>query len=86
MGFELTFNTTGAQNVPAHAMSEGTLLVLGLLALLYSPDSPQTILLDDIEQGLHPLAQRELMQALKKFAAEHDRQIILTSHSPYIVD
>lgn len=86
MGHEIIFDTTNAKELPAQAMSDGTLLVLGLLTLLYSPSAPQLILLDDIEAGLHPLAQRQLMQTLKDFAEKHDRQIILTSHSPYIID
>ncbi|HEX4947322.1 MAG TPA: AAA family ATPase [Blastocatellia bacterium] len=91
-GQELFFNTTSADSLPAFAMSDGTLLVLGLLTLLYSPNTsdpfaaPKLILLDDIEAGLHPLAQRQLMQMLKDFAEKHNRQIILTSHSPYIID
>jgi AAA15 family ATPase/GTPase len=85
-GEELIFDTTSADGVPASEMSDGTLLALGLLTLLWSPSSPQLILLDDIETGLHPLAQRQLMQVLKDFAEKHDRQIILTSHSPYIID
>lgn len=90
-GQELLFETINHKSLPAYAMSDGTLLVLGLLTLLYTPKSPNKIasdiiLLDDIEAGLHPLAQRQLMQTLKDFAEKHDRQIILTSHSPYIVD
>lgn len=68
-------------------MSDGTLHTLGLLTLLYgSEESAELFLLDDIEQGLHPLAQRRLVNMLKEFAEKHHRQIILTSHSPYIVD
>jgi predicted ATPase len=85
-GYELIFDTLSAHSVPAYAMSEGTLLVLGLLTMLQEPSAPQVFLLDDIEQGLHPLAQRELMGTLKEFAKKQGRQIILTSHSPYIVD
>lgn len=86
VGHELIFDTISGSSLSAHTMSEGTLLVLGLLAFIYSPASPRLILLDDIEQGLHPLAQRRLINALKRFADEHDRQILLTTHSPYIVD
>jgi predicted ATPase len=85
-GHELIFDTIGAHGVPAHAMSEGTLLAYGLLTMLYSPSNTQLFLLDDIEQGLHPLAQRRLINTLKEFAKEQDRQILLTTHSPYIVD
>jgi len=86
IGDELVFDTTSAKEVAAHAMSEGTLLVLGILTLIHGPNSPSLILLDDIEQGLHPLAQRRLMTTLKAFTETYDKQILLTSHSPYIVD
>lgn len=69
-GHELIFDTIGADGVPAHAMSEGTLLAYGLLTMLYSPSNFQLFLLDDIEQGLHPLAQRRLINTLKEFAKE----------------
>lgn len=82
---ELIFDTQSGDGLPASLASEGTLVTLALLTLLHTSDA-SIFLLDDVEQSLHPLAQRELMQALKKFAAEHNRQIILTSHSPYIVD
>jgi len=85
-GHELIFDTIGADGVPAHAMSEGTLLAYGLLTMLYSPSNFQLFLLDDIEQGLHPLAQRRLINTLKEFAKERNQQILLTTHSPYIVD
>jgi ABC-type Mn2+/Zn2+ transport system ATPase subunit len=86
-GQELIFDTTGSEEISAQAMSEGTLLTLGLLTLLYSsPESTKLFLLDDVEQGLHPLAQRRLMNLLKEFAERHDCQILLTTHSPYIVD
>ncbi len=86
-GSELIFKTASGNEIPAQEMSEGTLLTVGLLTLLHSsaPDV-RLFLLDDVEQGLHPLAQRKLMQILKEFAQQHDRQIILTTHSPYIVD
>jgi predicted ATPase len=86
-GDELIFDTISTAQIPAREMSEGTLLTLGLLSLLYcSPTTAQLFLLDDIEAGLHPLAQRQLMQTLKEFAEKQNRQIILTSHSPYIID
>ncbi len=87
MGHELVFDMTGAQEIPASSVSEGTLLALALLTLLWSPDCPNLVLLDDIEQGLHPKAQRELIGQLRKILEQRpELQIVLTSHSPYIVD
>ena len=86
VGHEIIFDTQTIKGLPAYAMSDGTLLALGLLTLLWSSPDAHLILLDDVEAGLHPLAQRQLMQVLNDFAKKHDRQIILTSHSPYIID
>jgi AAA15 family ATPase/GTPase len=85
-GYELIFDMISGEKIPAKYMSEGTMLTLGLLTALTMNPQCKTFFIDDVEAGLHPLAQRKLMQVLKDFAEKHDRQIILTSHSPYIVD
>jgi ABC-type branched-subunit amino acid transport system ATPase component len=86
IGDELVFDTVSAKGIPAHAMSEGSLFTLGLLTILQDPNTPRVFLLDDVEQGLHPLAQRKLIQTLVKFAESNEQQLILTSHSGYIID
>lgn len=85
-GHEVFFDMLSGKDIPARAASDGTLLTLGILTLLHHPQSAHLILIDDIEAGLHPLAQRQLMQMLKDFAEKRNRQIIVTSHSPYIID
>jgi hypothetical protein len=87
MGDELLFDFSGADKVPAHAASEGTLMALGLITVLYSPSRPRIILLDDLEQGLHPRAQQELIAVIKESIHMHPGlQIVATSHSPYLID
>lgn len=44
------------------------------------------ILIDEIESSLHPRAQRRLMRDLAAAARERECQIILTTHSPYILE
>lgn len=86
-GHEMLLDTEGVWGVPSQVVSDGTLLTIGLLTILASPTCPDLILLDDVEQGLHPRAQRELVGALKQFLEERpDLQIVLTTHSPYVVD
>lgn len=82
---ELIFDTKSGDGLPASLVSEGTLVALALLTLLHTSDA-SLFLLDDVEQGLHPLAQRQLIKTLKEFAEKHDKQILLTSHSGYIID
>ena len=44
------------------------------------------ILIDEIEAGLHPFTQQQLMLELQRIALRNDLQIIVTSHSPVILD
>ncbi|MTJ51159.1 AAA family ATPase [Dolichospermum sp. UHCC 0259] len=86
-GQEIVLDMNTGERIPAHAISEGTMLTLGLLTVLMNPNQPNLVLLDDVEQGLHPKAQRELMTVFKEIIAENPNlQIIFTTHSPYIID
>ncbi|MBD2628019.1 AAA family ATPase [Trichormus variabilis] len=86
-GQEVILDMNTGERIPAHAISEGTMLTLGLLTVLMNPNQPNLVLLDDVEQGLHPKAQRELMTVFKEIIAENPNlQIIFTTHSPYIID
>lgn len=44
------------------------------------------VLVDEIETSLHPRAQRRLIRDLAKIARINELQIILTTHSPYVLD
>ena len=86
-GAELRFDFVGAADIPAHAVSEGTLIALGVLTAAHQDGERRLILLDDIERALHPRAQRELIRMLRQIIADNPQlQIIATSHSPYLVD
>jgi predicted ATPase len=86
-GQEVILNMNTGERIPAHAISEGTILTLGLLTVLMNPNQPNLVLLDDVEQGLHPKAQRELMTVFKEIIEDNQNlQIIFSTHSPYIID
>lgn len=82
--FELEFDGLGW--IPANHLSEGTLLSLGLLtALQWRP--PSILLLDDLDKGLHPVAQRNLIQQLRNILdTQPGLQVLATSHSPFVLD
>jgi len=44
------------------------------------------VLIDEIESSLHPRAQRRLMRDLATVARDRECQIILSTHSPYILE
>lgn len=85
--FEIAMDFRGTSKVPAAAISEGTLIALALLTYLYEPDPPTLLLIDDIDRGLHPGAQRELIAILRRLLDRRpELQIVATTHSPYIVE
>lgn len=68
----------------AHQLSDGSLRFICLAALLMQPEPPQTILIDEPELGLHPLAINKLCAMLKK--ASSKSQIIVSTQSTNVVD
>jgi hypothetical protein len=71
----------------AQNMSDGTLRALGVLTALFqrNPDHAPTLIgIEEPETALHPAASRALREALNR-AAKHT-QIIVTSHSPDLMD
>lgn len=85
-------NTTGAKHqwrFLANNMSDGTLRVLGILVALFqgNHDSKKRVLLVGIEKpeiALHPAAAGVLLDGLRDAADK--TQIIITSHSPDLLD
>jgi predicted ATPase len=83
--FEVEIDDVGS--IPGDLLSEGTLVSLGLLAVLHQADCPSLILFDDIDKGLHPDAQAKLIASLRRLLARRpELQILCTSHSPYLLD
>lgn len=71
-------------SVPALFMSDGQLRFLGLLILLLLPETPNLILLDEPEIGMHPKMIDVFAEVLKE-ASTHT-QIIVSTHSPQLID
>ena len=44
------------------------------------------ILIDEIEAGLHPWTQQQLMLELQRIALRNDLQVVVTTHSPVVLD
>lgn len=83
IGHEILLDFRHAKGVPAKHVSEGTLLLLGLLTVVHTGDV-SVLLLDDVDRALHPRAQQQLVGYLRKLG-EQGIQVIATSHSPYLV-
>lgn len=72
---------------PAQNMSDGTLRALGVLTALFQSNkdhAPTLIGIEEPETALHPAASAALREALTK--AAETTQVIVTSHSPELLD
>ncbi|MFI6575796.1 AAA family ATPase [Nocardiopsis sp. NPDC050513] len=86
---EFTQEVPGARDpwrFPAQSVSDGTLRALGVLVSLFadSGDTLSTIGIEEPESALHPAASGVLLDALRDASAR--RQVIVTSHSPDLLD
>ncbi|RMH22603.1 MAG: recombinase RecF [Acidobacteria bacterium] len=71
--------------IPAWMLSEGTRRITALLALLCRDPPPSLLCIEEIENGLDPWTVREILRHLQS-AAERGTQIIVTTHSPWVLD
>jgi len=76
----------GKLRVPARVVSEGTLRILGLLALVGAKDPPALLGFEEPENGIHPRRIKLIAELLKTRAAAGESQLIVTTHSPILPD
>ena len=65
-------------------MGAGEEVAISLISRLSSLKENSLVLIEEIELGLHPFAQKRLISTLMKIALEKKLQIIFTTHSPFI--
>lgn len=68
----------------AYQLSDGTLRFICLATLLMQPTPPQTIIIDEPELGLHPMAIKKLSDLI--IQASEKSQIIISTQSANLVD
>lgn len=80
--------TDGRQNVKywADELSEGTLYFIALLCIINQPNPPKLLLLEEPEKGIHPRRIYEVIQFILGLVEDKDVQVIMTTHSPTVVD
>ena len=76
----------GERLIPARVVSEGTLRVLGLLAIGSSSEPPGLTGFEEPENGVHPRRIQLIAERLKSHARSGDKQIIVTTHSTLLAD
>ena len=85
-GMELWFvEKKRSRSVRATQASDGALIFLAMLALKHVPKPPSVILLEEPENSIHPQRLQDVVRIMREIAADGP-QVIMASHSPYLLD
>jgi predicted ATPase len=66
--------------------NEGFLFLLFYITLFISPETPAFFSIDNIDSSLNPKLCTALVEQVAKLAKEYDKQVILTTHNPAVLD
>ena len=66
--------------------NEGFLFLLFYMTLFASPDTPTFFAIDNIESSFNPKLCTKLIRTIVELAKQNNKQVILTTHSPYVLD
>ena len=76
----------GLQYFDQRSANEGFLYLLFYLTLFISDETPKFFAIDNIDNAMNPKLGSQLIKLLAELAQEHDKQVILTTHNPAILD
>ena len=72
--------------VDARSMSDGTLRFLAILVALLTRPERSLIIIEEIDNGLHPSRSSLLLNTLKNISSERKIDILVTTHNPSLLD
>jgi predicted ATPase len=80
--------TFGGKAVPRDAtlLSDGTLRVLAVAAALLSIPEGSLIVIEEIDNGVHPSRAEKLLADIRRIASERNLRVLLTTHNPALLD
>jgi predicted ATPase len=88
-GKGIFFETTHGRTIRAQQASNGAILFLGLLALIHSPEPAKLLLIEEPEKGVYPKRLEEVIRLIRRLqespSGRPAPQIIMTTHSPYLL-
>jgi len=78
--------TTDGLEYSSFNMGAGEEVAVTLISRINSLPEGSLVLIEEIELGLHPRAQKILIESLMKVVKDKKLQLVFTTHSPYIFD
>jgi predicted ATPase len=76
--------------IPGDRLSTGVRMLFFFVALAHHPDPPAVVLIEEPENGVHPKRLKDIVALLRSISegklSGTAAQVILTTHSPYLLD
>ena len=70
----------------ADLLSDGTLRVLAIAAALLSADRGTTVVIEEVDNGVHPSRARQLLSTMRAQAQKRGVRLLLSTHNPALMD
>lgn len=67
-------------------LSDGTLKVLGIAAALLSVPEDSTVVIEEIDNSIHPTRAHEILSLMRQYADERKLNLLLSTHNPALMD
>ena len=67
-------------------VNEGFLFLMFYVSLFLSKETPSFFSIDNVEASFHPLLCKEMTKNLVELSETHSKQVILTTHNPFVLD
>lgn len=67
-------------------VNEGFLFLLFYVSLILSKETPSFFAIDNVEASFHPALCKEFTKNLVELCKKHNKQVILTTHNPFVLD
>lgn len=72
--------------VDARGMSDGTLRFLAILTALLTRPKNSLLVVEEVDNGLHPSRARLLLEVLQNFGKQRGVDVLVTTHNPALLD
>ena len=72
--------------IDARSMSDGTLRFIAIIVALLTRTPDSLIVIEEIDNGLHPSRAGELVNALTEIATSRNFDVLCTTHNPVLID
>lgn len=75
-----------AKEYDASLLSDGTLRVLAIAAAMLSAPEGSLVVIEEIDNGVHPSRAHHLLHEIQRIASERSLRVLLSTHNPAMLD